>query len=102
MGSTPAMEAEGVLRIWQRSVSSLGLRYTSVINDGNSETFATLCNKRPYGDSQIIKHECVGHVQKCVGQYLCELKKDKSLKDEEGQCPRFARCLTDANIDKLQ
>ena len=44
---------------------------------------------------------CVGHVQKRVGKYLCDLKKDKTLKDEHGKRPVFNCCLTDANINKL-
>ena len=51
-GSAPAIEAEGVLRIWQRSVSRLGLHYTSVISDGDSKAIATLREKRPYGDTE--------------------------------------------------
>ena len=44
----------------------------------------------------------MGHVQKRVGGYLRDLKKDKTLKDKDGKRPKFARRLTDANIDKLQ
>lgn len=66
------MEPVGTLRIWQRSVSKLGLRYTAVISDGDSKSFAVVLDAKPYNDTPIIKHECVGHVQKQVGQYLCD------------------------------
>ena len=63
---------------------------------------SVLCTARPYGDIQIVKHECVGDVQKRVGRYLRDLKKDKMLKDTDGKRPKVARRLTDASINKLQ
>ena len=102
VGSAPAKEAEGVLRIWRRSESCLGMCYTYVISDGNSKAFAALRDARPYGETQVVKHELVRHVQKRVGWYLRDLKKDKTLKDTDGERPKFAHRLTDASIDKLQ
>ena len=37
-GSSPAMEMEGALCLWQRSISTLKLRYTTVICDGDSKS----------------------------------------------------------------
>ena len=102
VGSSPAMESEGVRRLWQRSVSRLGLRYTQVICDGDSKPYATVRDAAPYGDKQVIKHECVGHVQKRVGKYLRDLKKCKTLKDKDAKPSVFNRRLTDASINKLQ
>ena len=74
-GSSPAMEAEGALRIWKRSVELLKLRYTTVISDGDSKTIKMLNDHKPYGEGITIeKHECVGHVQKRMGKQLRELK----------------------------
>ena len=61
-GSSPAMEARGVLHVFSRSVSHLGLQYTTVISDGDSKAMAVLHAHKPYGDTQIVKHECVEHV----------------------------------------
>ncbi len=61
------MECE--VRIWKRSESNLHLRFTEVISDGDAKTIVTLNESKPYGeDVTIIKHECVGHVQKRVGK----------------------------------
>ncbi len=65
-GSSPAMECEGVLRIWNRSVETRHLRYTQMISDGDCKSFATLNEHKPYGNVEVVKHECVGHVQKRV------------------------------------
>lgn len=44
--------------------------------DGDSKTHKTLCDAKPYGqDVAIIKHECIGHIQKRMGKALHELKK---------------------------
>ena len=65
VGCSPAMEAEGALRIWRRSVEKLKLRYTTMITDGDANTAKLLNDSKPYGEEvKIVKHECVGHVQK--------------------------------------
>ena len=71
----PAMDVEGALRIWHRSESRFGLRYTKIISDEDSKAFSAICIACPYGEPQIIKYECMGRVQKCVGGYLGDLKK---------------------------
>ena len=62
-GSSGAMEKEGAMRIWHRSVEKYKLRYTTMISDGDSSTYPTLRDAQPYGkDHPIVKCECVGHV----------------------------------------
>ena len=60
-GSSPAMECEGVLRIWSPSVEKRHLRYTLMVT---ARSLATLNEHKP--DVEVKKHECVGHVQKRV------------------------------------
>lgn len=51
------------------------LRYTSVISDGDSKTYAALLEANPYGNAHpIVKFECVGHVQKRMYSRLKALK----------------------------
>ena len=93
-GSSPAMESEGVLRIWHRSVETRHLRYTQMISDGDCKSLAVLNEHQPYGkEVKVVKHECVGHVQKRVTPKLKlartsfkrdrteAKKKEKALKD---------------------
>ena len=82
-GSSPAMECTGALRIWKRSITKNCLRYTNVICDGDSKTASLLNDEKPYGeDVEIIKHECVGHVQKRLTTAINNLKKTVKVDDD--------------------
>ena len=49
---------------------------SDVISDGDSKTVSSLNKSEPYGPGVIIvKHECVGHVQKRVGNKIRLAKK---------------------------
>ena len=59
------MEANDAMVMWQRSIEKRKPCYTSVIADGDSKTYKAICDTKPYGpDVEIVKHECVAHVQK--------------------------------------
>ena len=53
------------------------------ISDENFKAFVSLCDAHPYGDIAIIKHECVGNVQKRVGKFFSDSNMEKSLKMEQ-------------------
>ena len=76
------MEATGAIRIWQRSVEKHNLRYTVVISDGDSKTIKHLNDNRPYGEIEITKHECVGHIQKHLGNLEHKKNQEKGIKAE--------------------
>ena len=69
------------------------LRYTQMISDGDCKSFATLNEHKPYGNVEVVKHECIGHVQKRVmpkvklartsfkSDKANTKKKEKALKD---------------------
>ena len=94
-GSAPAMEPEGALRIFKRSVKSNKLRYSEFYGDGDSKSYAAVKDVYKEDNVTITKKECVGHVQKRVGTALRKLKKEKKGLGGKGR-------LTDAMIDKLQ
>ena len=76
VGSSPAMECAGAEDLFMRSAEKLRLHYTEVISDGDSKTIDHLNEVKPYGEEvKILKHECVGHVQKRVGTRLRTVKK---------------------------
>lgn len=55
-----------------------------MVADGDCKTFAELTKWKPYGEgTTIVKHECVGHVQKRMTNRIETLKKSKP-KDENG------------------
>ena len=75
-GSAGAMEPSGILRIFEKSVENLQLRFTTYIGNGDSKAYSNVATAAPYGpDNPIVKGECVGHVQKRVGGRLRKLKK---------------------------
>ena len=94
-GSAPAMETEGVKRIFERSEEKHKLRYTQYFGDGDSKGFSKVKNTYRDKGLTVVKKECVGHVQKRVGTALRKLKKEKKGLGGRGQ-------LTDAMIDRLQ
>ena len=96
-GSSNAMEKDGAVRIWERSVEKYKLRYTSMISDADtsmisdadSSTYPNLRDAAPYGNDHLIsKHECIGHVQKRMFKYLETMKKKVHL-DAEGKRVRI-------------
>lgn len=99
-GSSPAMECVGALRIWKRSEENLGLRYTEVISDGDSKTIATLKESEPYGPGvKIDKDECVGHIQKRVGN---KIKVIRSTINAINKAPRDVLKVLRADLVELK
>ncbi len=47
-GSAPAMEPEGVRRIFERSEADRNLQYTGYIRDGDSKSFSAIQRADPY------------------------------------------------------
>lgn len=101
-GSSGLMEASGTCDIFKRSVEQYKLRYTGFVGDGDTNTYKKVSDSKPYGNKNIDKLECVGHVQKRVGTRLRNLKKctKEILSDGKGLGGKGR--LTEAAIDKLQ
>ena len=75
IGSSGAMEKEGALTIWKRSIKKHKIRYITMKSDGDSATFPALSRAEPYGENHLIsKQECVGHVQKRMMSHLKAVK----------------------------
>lgn len=73
-GSSGAMESKGAVRIFARSLQQNKLRYVTYIGDGDTKSFQDVQASDPYQGINIVKGECVGHVQKRVGTRLRKLK----------------------------
>ena len=96
-GSSKAMEAECAKRIWGRSSEKYGLRYTSIVSDGDASTFSVLTKESPYGEShKIEKLDCVNHADKRMGTALRKIAKQDKLGG------RGRGRLTNAKAAKLQ
>jgi len=83
-GSSGAMEVTGAINIFKRSSNLYAVRYLEYLGDGDSKAHPAVCESRPYGNTNITKIECIGHVQKRMGRRLKALKlRTKTLPDEE-------------------
>lgn len=100
-GSSGKMELTGMVRIFERSEATRGVKYTGYIGDGDAKTFHAITEAHPYGsDINISKIECVGHIQKRMGSRLRKLKQSK-LKCSEGKPIGGKGRLTDKLIEKF-
>ena len=50
------------------------LRYTFYIGDGDTKSFNELSSTKPYPGHDLVKGECIGHVQRRVGGRLRKIK----------------------------
>lgn len=100
-GSSPAMEAEGAIVVWSRSVELHKIRYKWMVSDGDSKAFNTVENI--YGDDcKVEKLDCVGHVQKRMGKHLLNLKARTKGKLADGKPIGGRGRLTESRIKRLQ
>ncbi|GFX49304.1 CCHC-type domain-containing protein [Trichonephila clavipes] len=91
-GSAGNMEVVGAYRIFERS-NVRNVQYNEYYGDGDSKGYESV--KNFYGINTVTKLECIGHVQKRVGERLRQLK--KTTKGLGGKIK-----LTDKLIDRIQ
>lgn len=95
-GSAGAMEGRCAVKIFKRSIRKHGIKYKRYLGDGDSKSFKSVSDSKPYGENYTItKLECIGHVQKRVGTRLRNLKTKKRGIGGKGK-------LTDKAINILQ
>ncbi|GFU33616.1 uncharacterized protein TNCV_1797991 [Trichonephila clavipes] len=102
-GFSGGMECRGVLSIFQRSETSRKACYTQYLGDGDSKGFLTIKEAKVYGDTEVEKLECVGHVQKRMGTRLRNiLKMSKGIKLSNGENISGRGRLTLKEVDSIQ
>lgn len=99
-GSSPAMEAEGAVIMWNRSLQLHNIRYRWMVSDGDSNAFNVV--EETYNECRFEKLDCVGHVQKHMGKHLMNLKAKTKGKLTDGKPIGGQGCLSEANIKKFQ
>ena len=99
-GSSPAMECEGAVFLWERSVERHNLRYRWMVSDGDSKAFNSVENV--YGEIKVKKLDCVGHVQKRMDKHLLNLKARTKGKLADGKPIGGIGRLSDTRIKKFQ
>ena len=99
-GSSPAMECEGAVVLWERSVERHNLRYRWMVSDGDSKAFNSVENV--YGKIKVEKLDCVEHVQKRMDKHLLNLKARTKGKLADGKPIGGIGRLSDTRIKKFQ
>lgn len=99
-GSSGSMEAAALIEIFSTSEAFNGIRYIEYLGGGDMKSHHDIMAADPYPGMTVKKLECVGHVQKRVGNRLRALKNSyKGRKDDEA---KVVKKLTHKQINKLQ
>ena len=105
-GSSGGMEGAGAAEIFKRSIKKRGLKYVTFVGDGDSDTFKVVKDEmeKVYGTRYPVKkEECIGHVQKRMGNALRNLLKDmKGKKMSDNKTIGGRGRLTKERIDSIQ
>lgn len=93
-GSAGKMEVDAIQEMFTRSEEKFKVKYGNYIGDGDSKTYKAILDLNSYGDNfQVVKSECIDHVEKKMGTRLRNLKKTEKI-GGKGK-------LTDVLIKKL-
>ncbi|GFY12826.1 uncharacterized protein TNCV_4284841 [Trichonephila clavipes] len=87
----------------KRSETSRKASYTQYLGDKDSKGFLTIKEAKVYGNTEVEKLECVGHVQKRMGTRLRNiLKTRKGIKLSDGKNISGLGRLTLKEVDSIQ
>ena len=110
-GSCGSMESDALVEIFKSYETFNGLRYVEFLGDGDTKSHHDVVASDPYPGTVVKKLECIGHVQKRVGNGLRRLKTsykvprskevDKNKKKKDNISKAIAK-LTHKQINKLQ
>ena len=99
-GTANAMEVEYAKVLWRRSETNFKLRYSIMLSDGDSKSFAAISEENAYGaDRKIVKEECINHNSKQMGTAL---KKLEDTCQAQGKSISGRGGLTKEKIIKIQ
>lgn len=86
-GSSGKMEVDAVITMFKRSLEKYQVRFRNYIGDGDSKTYSGILKAAPYGETEVTKKECIGHVQKRMGKRLRDIVNNtvEEMKDKNGK-----------------
>ena len=102
VSSSGAMESEGAIKIFQRSVECNKLRYKTYIGNGDSSAYQKVVKSKSYEGLIPQKVECIRNVQKRVGSRLRNLKRTFTGKLSDGKPLGGKGRLTENTVNTLQ
>lgn len=73
-GPSRNMEVSAIIKMFQRSVQNLEVKYRNNIGESDSKTYSSVDIAKPYSEDFVIcKKECIMHVQRRMGTRVREL-----------------------------
>ena len=101
-GPSSAMEARGIVKLFERSVEARNLRYVVYCGDEDSSSMKTIWDRNPYS-VKVEKKECVCHIRKKMGRSLRNLRdKMKNTKLADGKPSGGKGRFSDVAIRRIQ
>ncbi|GFW23881.1 uncharacterized protein TNCV_945651 [Trichonephila clavipes] len=86
------MEVKAAEILWKRYIKNCGMRYVSILSDGDAKTYQHLSSLNLYGNCiKIAKEECINHVAKRLGTGLHNKILEWRNKDKT---PKHSKCPT--------
>ncbi|GFX84806.1 uncharacterized protein TNCV_125741 [Trichonephila clavipes] len=71
VGSSNATEIKAVEILWKRFIKNCGMRYVSILSDGDAKTYQHLSSLNVYGECKtILKEECINRMAKRLSSGL--------------------------------
>ena len=102
VGSSGAMETDGVVEVFLNSDDMYNLKYTTYVGDAESSSLGCVSETtKKYGsDYSVKKEDCIYHVHKRMGTAMRKYNNNcKGTKLSDGKTVGGAGRLTDAVID---
>lgn len=94
-GSSTGMESQSLVEGFKNSEAMYGIRYSTLIADGDSSTYKRILESRPYHNLTVEKIECRNHLLRNYCNKLLALSKDTRF-------PIVLRKLLASNIMRLR
>ncbi|XP_063223707.1 uncharacterized protein LOC134531760 isoform X3 [Bacillus rossius redtenbacheri] len=80
-GSSSSMEADIILEGFKASVEMYGVKYGTLIADGDCSVYNSIVTARPYGNLTVNKIECRNHILRNYCNKLKDITTNSSLKN---------------------
>ena len=104
--SAGSMEKDGVVEMYLRSIEKNSSKYGVYVSDGDTNPFGAVIDalKNKYGeDYQVRKEDCIGRVQKGMGNSLRKYKNNrKGTLLADNKSVGGTGSLTDKVVEKIQ
>ncbi|CAH1109256.1 unnamed protein product [Psylliodes chrysocephalus] len=97
-GSSTSMESAIILDGFQCSVEMHGLKYTTLVGDGDNSITKKLSSHKPYGATPIQKIECVNHLLRNFCNKLKDFSKSRTSPSSHLIIPLNLRKKLESNI----